>query len=92
LFQGVQLLDIETGRARRHDYGDHAVAEEHILVPKPGKTGERDAWLLGTTFDSRRQATVLNVLDAAHVEDGPIAQAVLPYTLPLGLHGNFTAA
>jgi carotenoid cleavage dioxygenase len=92
LFQGVQLLDIETGRARHHDYGDKVVAEEHILVPKPGKTGELDAWLLGTTFDSRRQATVLNVLDAAHIEDGPIAQAVLPYMLPLGLHGNFTAA
>ena len=50
-----------------------------------------DAWLLGTTFDARRQATVLNVLDAAHVADGPIAQAVLPYALPLGFHGNFTA-
>ena len=61
------------------------------VVPKPGKTGELDAWLLGTTFDARRQATVLNVLDAAHVEDGPIAQAVLPYALPLGFHGNFTA-
>ena len=23
--------------------------------------------------------------------DGPIAQAVLPYMLPLGFHGNFTA-
>ncbi len=92
LLHGVQVLDVETGRARRFDYGEHAVAEEHIVVPKPGKTGELDAWLLGTTFDARRQATVLNVLDAAHVEDGPIAQAVLPYTLPLGFHGNFTAA
>jgi carotenoid cleavage dioxygenase len=92
LLHGVQLLDVETGRTRRFDYGEMAVAEEHIVVPKPGKTGELDAWLLGTTFDARRQATVLNVLDAAHVEDGPIAQAVLPYTLPLGFHGNFTAA
>ena len=92
LLHGVQVLDTTTGRARRFDYGEHAVAEEHILVPKPGKTGELDAWLLGTTFDARRQATVLNLLDAAHVEDGPIAQAVLPYMLPLGFHGNFTAA
>jgi carotenoid cleavage dioxygenase-like enzyme len=91
LLHGVQLLDVQTGRARRFDYGAMAVAEEHIVVPKPGKTGELDAWLLGTTFDARRQATVLNLLDAAHVEDGPIAQAVLPYTLPLGFHGNFTA-
>ncbi len=92
LLHGVQVLDVETGRARRHDFGEMAVVEEHIVVPKPGKTGELDAWLLGTTYDARRQATVLNLLDAAHVEDGPIAQAILPYTLPLGFHGNFTAA
>jgi all-trans-8'-apo-beta-carotenal 15,15'-oxygenase len=92
LLHGVQLLDTQSGRRVRFDYGAHVVAEEHILVPKPGKSGELDAWLLGTTFDSRRQATVLNVLDAAHIEDGPIAQAVLPYLLPLGFHGNFTPA
>lgn len=92
LLHGVQMLDTHSGRARRYDYGAHVVAEEHVIVPKPGKTGELDAWLLGTTFDARRQATVLNLLDAAHVEDGPIAQAVLPYALPLGFHGNFTAA
>ena len=92
LLHGVQMLDTSSGRQRRFDYGDHAVVEEHIVVPKPGKSGELDAWLLGTTYDALRRATVLNVLDAAHIEDGPIAQAVLPYILPLGFHGNFTAA
>jgi len=92
LLHGVQMLDTQTGRTRRYDYGEQAVVEEHIVVPKPGKTGELDAWLLGTTFDARRQLTVLNLLDAAHLEDGPVAQAVLPYALPLGFHGNFTAA
>ena len=91
LLHGLQLLDTQTGRTQRYDYGEHMVVEEHILVPKPGKSGELDAWLLGTTFDARRQATVLNLLDAAHIADGPIAQAVLPYLLPLGFHGNFTA-
>lgn len=92
LLHGVQLLDTHTGRLRRHDYGADVVAEEHVMVPKPGQHGELDAWLLGTTYDARRRATVLNLLDAAHIEDGPIAQAVLPYTLPLGFHGNFTPA
>ena len=91
LLHGLQLLDTQTGRRQRFDYGEQMVVEEHILVPKPGKSGELDAWLLGTTFDARRQATVLNVLDAAHIADGPVAQAVLPYLLPLGFHGNFTA-
>jgi all-trans-8'-apo-beta-carotenal 15,15'-oxygenase len=92
LLHGVQTVDLHSGRVRRFDYGEHMIAEEHVVVPKPGQSGELDAWLLGTTFDARRQSTVLNLLDAAHVEDGPVAQAVLPYLLPLGFHGNFTPA
>jgi carotenoid cleavage dioxygenase len=92
LRHGVQLFDTQAGRLRRFDYGADAVAEEHLLIPRPGGQGELDAWLLGTSFDSRRRATVLNLLEAAHIEDGPIAEAVLPYMLPLGFHGNFSAA
>jgi all-trans-8'-apo-beta-carotenal 15,15'-oxygenase len=92
LFHGVQLLDTASGRVRRFDYGADAIVEEHVIVPKAGGRGELDAWLLGTHFDARRQATVLSLLDAAHIEDGPVAQAVLPYALPLGFHGNFTPA
>ncbi len=91
LLHGVRLLDTHTGRSERFDYGPQAVAEEHIVVPKPGRRGERDAWLLGTVYDARRDATVLNLLDMARLADGPVAQAVLPYRLPLGFHGNFQA-
>jgi all-trans-8'-apo-beta-carotenal 15,15'-oxygenase len=92
LFHGIQMRDLQTGKLQRHDYGAHMVVEEHIVVPKPGQSDELDAWLVGTTFDSRRQVTLVNVLDARGVSDGPIAQAALPYALPLGFHGNFTAA
>ena len=92
LFHGVQLVDMTSGKADRYDYGVDHVVEEHILVPRPGSTRERDAWLLGTTFDAKRQITMLHLLDAQRVAAGPIAQAALPYKLPLGFHGNFTAA
>ena len=92
LFHGVQLRDLQTGRVERYDYGERTVVEEHILVPKPHGTGELDAWLVGTTFDARRKVTIVNVLDARHIGDGPIAQAALPYWLPFGFHGNFSAA
>jgi all-trans-8'-apo-beta-carotenal 15,15'-oxygenase len=92
LFHGVQLRDLVTGNVDRFDYGADFAVEEHIVVPKPGASGERDAWLVGTTFDSRRRVTIVNVLDARRVAAGPIAQAALPYWLPLGFHGNFSAA
>jgi carotenoid cleavage dioxygenase-like enzyme len=92
LFHGVQLRDLQTGRVDRFDYGEQMVVEEHIVVPKPRGANELDAWLVGTAFDAKRKVTIVNVLDAGHVGDGPIAQATLPYWLPLGFHGNFTAA
>ncbi len=92
LWHGLQLRDIDSGRVERYDYGRDTVVEEHLLVPKPGRSGERDAWVLGTTYDIKRRHTVLNLLDAAHLADGPIAQATLPYALPPGFHGNFSPA
>jgi all-trans-8'-apo-beta-carotenal 15,15'-oxygenase len=92
LFHGVQLRDLQTGNVDRFDYGEQVAVEEHIVVPKPGLSGERDAWLVGTTYDAKRRVTSVNVLDARRVAAGPIAQAALPYWLPLGFHGNFSAA
>ena len=92
LLHGLQLTDGQSGRVRRFDYGVHCAVEEHVLIPKAARGDELDAWVLGTSFDSKRQRSLLNLLEAAHIEDGPIAQAELPYVLPLGLHGNFSAA
>lgn len=91
-FHGLQLRDVETGRVQRYDYGLGTVVEEHIMVAKPGGRGELDAWLLGTSFDVAKGVTRVNLLDARHIADGPIATATLPYWLPYGFHGNFTAA
>jgi len=51
--------------------------------------------VLASWVDSRLggvQVTLVNVLEASRIADGPIAQAALPYKLPLGFHGNFYAA
>ncbi len=90
-YHGVQLRDVVSGKTRRFDYGENFAVEEHLMVPKPGREGELNAWLMGTSFDVKRQVTVLNVLDAAGIEDGPVAQASLPYKLPFGFHGHFAA-
>ena len=46
-------------------------------------------WLIGPYLDVGREATRLNVFDAKHISDGPVWQGILPYPLPLGLHGTF---
>lgn len=91
-FHAVARRDLHTGDLDLFDYGEHTLAEEHIMVPRPGSTREGDGWLVGTVLDVKAHVTRLFVFDALHLADGPIASASLPYALPLGFHGNFQSA
>ena len=69
-------------------YGDGWLVEEHLFIDAPDEVAP-PRWVAGTALDTRADSTVLSIFDAAHIGDGPIAQARLPYSLPLGLHGTF---
>lgn len=86
-FDQIALVNVESGAADRFSYGDDWLVEEHLLIDAPDDLAPR--WIVGTALDIRADNTVLSVFDAAHVSDGPLAQARLPYSLPLGLHGTF---
>lgn len=91
MFNAVMALDA-AGRRRVHRYADGVLAEEHLFVPRPGSSTPDDGWLVGTLLDARRDRHGLAVLDARRVDAGPIAEAWLPYAMPLGFHGTFRAA
>jgi carotenoid cleavage dioxygenase len=78
-----------TGEVRRFKYGDDWLVEEHVFAGVRGDPASR--WILGTALDLREDKTVLSVFDVHGVADGPIAQARLPYSVPLGLHGSYVA-
>lgn len=80
------------GRVDRHAYGNDWIAEEHVLVPRRGAGAEDDGWIIGTAYDWRRERTAISVFDARALHAGPLARLLLPYGLPLGLHGQFVAA
>ncbi len=85
----VVKRDLEGGKAEIFDYGPGKIPEEHIFVPKPGGQREDDGWLIGTVLDWQKGVTGLSAFDARAVSAGPVAQAWLPYPLPLGFHGTF---
>jgi carotenoid cleavage dioxygenase-like enzyme len=91
-FNTVRRFDQRTAHLQEYRYGPGVVAEEHVFVPAPGTDAEERGWLVGTSYDWRQRRTTLSVFDAAAVADGPLAQATLPYALPLGIHGQFVAA
>lgn len=87
----VSSLDIVTGTTESYRYPDYMIPEEHLFVPMPGSPTETAGWVVGTALNWRDRRTELNVFDVDHLSDGPIASALLPYHLPLGLHGKFVA-
>ena len=88
-FDQVALLDVNSGASQRFSYGDDWSVEEHLFLMPAGAA--RPRWIAGTALDTRAGNTVLSIFEAEHLSDGPIAQARLPYSIPLGLHGTFLA-
>ena len=88
-FDQVALVDVENGTSQTFSYGRDWLVEEHVFARICGDA--RSRWLLGTALDLNARQTVLSIFDREGIEDGPVAQARLPYALPLGLHGSFVS-
>jgi all-trans-8'-apo-beta-carotenal 15,15'-oxygenase len=86
------VLTLNGEQQKRHRYGDGWIAEEHVYVPRSHAAAEGQGWLVGTAYHWPSERTALSVFDASTVDAGPLAQVMLPYGLPLGLHGQFVAA
>ena len=86
----IARLDPERGAVDGWAYPRHAIPEEHVFVPRGA--GEGEGWLVGPFLDLERGTSGLSVFDARHLADGPLWQGLLPYPLPLALHGTFVEA
>ncbi len=91
-FNAIAAIDPHRGTRHVHGYGRDMIAEEHVFVPRPGRTHPDDGWLLGTLHDIRRGRRGLAVLDARRVDAGPVATAWVDRSFPLGFHGTFVPA
>jgi carotenoid cleavage dioxygenase len=85
-FDEIVSFDVESGVAKRFSYGKDWLVEEHVFAP--GGSGKSE-WIVGTALNMTRRQTMVSVFPASSISDGPVAQASLPYALPLGLHGCF---
>ncbi len=86
-WNAVARIDFESGSCLEYDFGDRVFTSEPVFVPDPGRTGEDAGWLLVELYDSDRHKSSLAVLDAARVEDGPLARVLLEHHVPISFHG-----
>jgi carotenoid cleavage dioxygenase-like enzyme len=90
--RAVGRYELETGLLRTFHFGAASAISEAIFVPKNPDSAEADGHLLLTVFDELRNASYLAILDAMHIEEGPIAKAHLDHRVPLGFHGVWRPA
>ena len=62
---------------------------EPVFVPRANPSGEGDGYVLTLAWRGEEDISELLLLDALHVEDGPIATARLPHRVPHGFHALF---
>jgi carotenoid cleavage dioxygenase-like enzyme len=51
--------------------------------------GEGNDWIVQTFLDLVKKQSGMNIFSTPHIEAGPVGQAVMDRTTPLGFHGTF---
>jgi carotenoid cleavage dioxygenase-like enzyme len=82
---GIARLDYQSGDVRVWQPGLARHANEAFFVADGA--GEGEGWLLSFVYDRGSHTSDLVILDAEHVEDGPVAEIRLPQRVPHGFHG-----
>ncbi len=88
----LAVHDWASGKAEIYDFGTNYMVEEHLFIPKPGSSSERESWIIGTAINTRARRSEVWAFDASNVEDGPVAVWQADYAWPLGFHGTWAGA
>ncbi len=89
--------DNATGSAEVRRSPAGVIPTEAIFVPRPspgwpvGSMAEGDGWVLHFSFDERRGASDLHILDAGDFLGEPVAVVHLPVKVPFGFHSSWIA-
>ena len=84
--------DLHTGERAVHDFGPSRHVGEFVFVPRTAQGAEDDGWLMGYVVDAAAKTTALQILDARHFTDAPVATITIPHIIPAGFHGNWVPA
>jgi len=82
-------MDLRTGRQSTWHCGPDSLIQEPCFVPRTPNAPEGDGYLIALVDDVVHNYSDLVILDAQHIEDGPLARVKLPFRLRQGLHGNW---
>ena len=90
-WSGLARFNARTGRIDRFDFGAGTFCSEPLFVPRPGSAAD-EGWVLSECYDGGTGRSFLALLDAEHIQDGPLACIHLQHHAPFSYHGWWQAA
>lgn len=90
-FNQLAHIDVATGKTKTWFADDQSCFQEPIFVPRRPDAPEGDGYIIGLVNRLAENATDLLVLDAQHIDEGPVATIKLPVRLRMSLHGNWVS-
>lgn len=91
LFHEITHVDMDSGNVKTWDAGVGNGVSEPVFVPESAGSAEGEGWLLATVYKHATMNSELVVLNAAAVDDGPVASVRLDHRVPFGFHGSWRA-
>ncbi len=88
-FNSFAHIDMSTGKTRSWFAGDTSSTQEPVFAPKGPNAAEGEGYVLGVVNRRAENRSDVVILDAQHVDEGPIATIRLPVRLKFGIHGNW---
>nr|ARQ83690.1 carotenoid cleavage oxygenase [Sphingobium yanoikuyae] len=86
---GLAHVDMTTGASRRWLPGPTSTVQEPVFAPRSPESPEGDGYVIALVNRLDEMRSDLVVLDAQHIDEGPVATIRLPLRLRNGLHGNW---
>jgi carotenoid cleavage dioxygenase-like enzyme len=91
-FDGLTRYDLETGASRTHWYGAGRWGSEAPFAPRPDGVDDDDGYVVSYVYDAGEDGSEVVVLDAARVDEEPVARVRIPVRVPLGFHATWVPA
>ncbi|HEY2658211.1 MAG TPA: carotenoid oxygenase family protein [Caulobacteraceae bacterium] len=86
LFNGFVKHDLDTGESWTFALPEGQYASEAPFIPRQGVVDEDDGYLVSFITNENTGRSECILLDAKHIQDGPICRIALPHKLCSGTH------
>jgi len=86
LFTGIVKKDVLSGESWTYELAPGRYASEAPFAPRIGAVAEDDGYLISFITDENAGTSECILLDAQHIEAGPVCRIALPHKLCSGTH------